>query len=97
VTVAAIERGGSGIFNAVGDEPTALSNWLPLYASALGAKKPLRVPRFVARLAAGSVVAAMATEMRGASNAKGKEEFGWAFRFPSVRDGFAALEGVKSA
>jgi len=97
VTVAAIERGGSGIFNAVDDEPAALSNWLPLYASALGAKKPLRAPRFVARLAAGPVVAEMATEMRGASNAKGKEEFGWAFRFPSVRDGFAALEGVKSA
>ena len=90
-TLAAVERGAPGIYNAVDDEPLALSEWLPIYADALGAKRPFRVPRFVARLAAGEVVAGMATEMRGASNAKGREEFGWDFRFPSVRDGFAEL------
>ncbi len=69
-TVAAIERTATGILNVVDDEPLALREWLPIYAEALGAKPPLRVPRIAARLAAGPVVAQMATEMRGASNAK---------------------------
>ena len=36
----------------------------------------------------GPVVAQMATEMRGASNAKAKRELGCSPRYPSVRDGF---------
>ena len=68
-----------------------LSEWLPLYAEALGAKPPRRIPRFVARLAAGPVVAQMATEMRGASNAKAREALSWSPRYSSVRDGFGVL------
>ena len=90
-TAAAIETGAPGIYNIVDDEPLALRDWLPLYADALGAKPPRRIPRFVARLAAGPVVAQMATEMRGASNAKAKRELSWSPRCPSVRDGFAGL------
>lgn len=90
-TLAAIESEVTGTFNIVDDEPLALSAWLPLYANALGAKPPLRVPRLAARLAAGPVVAQMATEMRGASNAKAKQELDWNPRLPSVRDGFALL------
>ena len=90
-TVAAIERGAPGIFNIVDDEPLALRDWLPLYAEALGAKPPRRIPRLVARLAAGPVVTLMATEMRGASNAKAKRGLGWSPRYASVRDGFAEL------
>ena len=90
MTVAAVDGGAPGIYNAVDDEPIALRDWLPIYATALGAKKPFRVPRFVARLAAGPVVAGMATTLRGASNARGKEELGWTLRYPSVREGFAA-------
>ena len=89
--VAAIERGAPGIFNIVDDEPLALRDWLPLYAEALGAKPPRRIPRLVARLAAGPVVTLMATEMRGASNAKAKRGLGWSPRYASVRDGFAEL------
>jgi hypothetical protein len=32
----------------------------------------------------------MATESRGASNAKAKRELGWELRYPSWRQGFAA-------
>ena len=87
-TVAAIEKGQTGIYNIVDDEPLALRDWLPLYAEALDAKPPRRIPRLVARLAAGPVVTLMATEMRGASNAKAKRELGWSPRYPSVREGF---------
>ena len=32
----------------------------------------------------------MATESRGASNAKAKRELGWTLRYPSWREGFVA-------
>jgi hypothetical protein len=35
----------------------------------------------------------MATEARGASNAKAKRELGWELRFPSWREGFPAAYG----
>ena len=90
-TLAAVGSEVTGIFNVVDDEPLALADWLPLYASALGAESPRRVPRLVARLAAGPVAAKMATQMRGASNAKAKQELDWSPRLPSVREGFATL------
>jgi hypothetical protein len=51
--------------------------WLPFLAELLGARKPLRVPRFVGRLLAGEAVVVMMTEIRGASNAATKRELGW--------------------
>jgi nucleoside-diphosphate-sugar epimerase len=88
-TAAAIERGQPGIYNVVDDEPAPLREWLPVLASALGAKPPRRVPRWLARLAAGEAATAMMTEARGASNAKAKRELGWQPRYPSWRQGFA--------
>jgi nucleoside-diphosphate-sugar epimerase len=87
-TVAAIEGGAPGIYNVVDDEPAPLREWLPAYAEALGAKKPRRVPRFIARWVAGSYATMLATELRGASNARAKAELGWQPRYASWRDGF---------
>jgi 2-alkyl-3-oxoalkanoate reductase len=87
-TVAAVER-GSGIYNIVDDEPAMLRDWLPVYAQAIGAKPPRRVPRWLARMVAGGAVAGMATQLRGASNAKAKSELGWEPALPSWREGFA--------
>jgi hypothetical protein len=36
----------------------------------------------------------MATEGRGASNEKAKRDFGWELRYPSWREGFAAVYGA---
>jgi nucleoside-diphosphate-sugar epimerase len=52
-TLAAIEHGSRGVYNVVDDDPAAVAEWLPALAQALGAKKPMRVPRFVGRLFAG--------------------------------------------
>jgi 2-alkyl-3-oxoalkanoate reductase len=87
-TVAALDRGAPGIYNVVDDDPAPLREWLPVYAEALGAKRPFRVPLFVARLAAGSFAAAFATQLRGATNVKAKGELGWQPRYPSWRTGF---------
>lgn len=89
-TVAALERGDRGVYNVVDDDPAPVAEWLPALARELGAKKPMRVPRFVARLFGGEVAAVMMTEVRGASNAKAKRELGWRPAHPSWRDGFVA-------
>jgi 2-alkyl-3-oxoalkanoate reductase len=86
-TVAAVERGAPGVYNVVDDEPAPQREWLPVYAEAIGAKKPLRVPVWVARLAMGRI-ATMADVQAGASNAKTKRELGWEPRWPSWRQGF---------
>ena len=89
-TVAALDRGATGIYNVTDDEPAPMREWLPVYAEALGAKPPRRVPLFLARIVAGRFATAMALEVRGASNAKAKRELGWTPRHPTWRDGFAA-------
>lgn len=91
-TVAAVERGAPGVYNVVDDEPAPLREWLPVYAEAIGARPPRRVPVWLARLVAGAGAAAFATELRGASNAKAKRELGWQLRYPSWRQGFADAE-----
>jgi len=88
-TVAALERGRRGIYNVVDDEPAPVREWLPAVASALGAKPPRRVPRWMGRLLAGEAAAVMMTEVRGASNAKAKRELGWQPAHPSWRRGIA--------
>jgi nucleoside-diphosphate-sugar epimerase len=87
-TMAALERGGPGVYNVADDEPAPMSEWLPVYAQALGAKPPRRVPRWLARLAAGRFTAFMATEMRGAANGKARRELGWTPLRPTWRQGF---------
>ncbi len=88
-TVAAIERGSRGAYNVVDDDPAPVAEWLPALAQELGAKPPIRVPRFVGRLFAGAVGVVMMTEIRGASNAKAKRELQWRPAHPSWRQGFA--------
>jgi nucleoside-diphosphate-sugar epimerase len=88
-TAAAVERGRPGIYNIVDDEPAPVREWLPALASALDAKPPRRVPRWLVRLAAGETAAVMMTDVRGASNAKAKRELDWQLRYPSWRLGFA--------
>jgi nucleoside-diphosphate-sugar epimerase len=87
-TVSALERGGPGIYNVVDDEPAELREWLPVYAEAIGAKPPRRVPAWLVRLVAGRSVTGLAQGLRGASNAKAKRELGWRPRWPSWRQGF---------
>jgi nucleoside-diphosphate-sugar epimerase len=87
-TVLAVEHKARGVFNIVDDEPAPASEWLPYLARCAGAKRPLRVPKWLARLLAGEMVVGMMTEGRGFSNAKAKHELGWELRYPSWRQGF---------
>jgi nucleoside-diphosphate-sugar epimerase len=87
-TVAACVRGAPGIYNVVDDDPAPTREWVPAYAKALGAKRPLRIPKVVVRLLAGRALAAASTTTRGASNAKARRELGWEPLYASWRDGF---------
>jgi nucleoside-diphosphate-sugar epimerase len=92
-TVAACGRGTTGVYNVVDDEPAPLREWLPAYAEALGAKRPWRVPAWLAKLVAGRQVVAMATSTRGASNEKAKRELKWEPLYSSWRTGFREALG----
>jgi nucleoside-diphosphate-sugar epimerase len=87
-TVLALEKGARGVFNIVDDEPAPASEWLPYLAECVGARPPLRLPVWMARLAAGEVAVSMLTRTRGSSNARAKRELGWELRWPSWRQGF---------
>jgi nucleoside-diphosphate-sugar epimerase len=91
-TVAAIERGEPGIYNVVDDEPAPVREWLPVLASALGAKPPRHIPRWLARLVAGEAATLTMTATKGSANDKAKRELGWQLRYPSWRQGF--VEGL---
>jgi nucleoside-diphosphate-sugar epimerase len=87
-TVAAVEGAAAGIYNVVDDEPAPVSEFLPALAAAVGAKRPLRLPRWVGRVLAGEVAVVAMTEIRGASNEKAKRVLGWELRYPTWRQGF---------
>jgi nucleoside-diphosphate-sugar epimerase len=87
-TVAALESARPGVYNVVDDEPASAAEWMPLYAEALGAKRPPRVPAFLARMIAGDALVTWMLGLRGASNEKIKEELGWRPRYKSWRQGF---------
>ena len=92
-TVLALERDATGVFDIVDDDPAPANEWLPYLAKAAGAKPPLRIPVWLARIAAGDQAVIMMTEGRGFSNAKAKRVLGWELRYPSWRQGFA--EGLR--
>ncbi|MGH3463510.1 MAG: NAD-dependent epimerase/dehydratase family protein [Kribbellaceae bacterium] len=87
-TVAAVERGHRGIYNITDDEPAAVSEWLPYLAEVVGAKKPMHVPGWLGRLAAGEVTVRWMTQGRGASNVKARRELDWRPAWSTWRDGF---------
>jgi nucleoside-diphosphate-sugar epimerase len=89
-TAAAVDRGSSGVYNVVDDEPAPGHDWIPYVAGLVGAAKPRRIPVFIARIADGQM-AAMATQLQPVSNAKAKAELGWTPSRPTWRAGFREL------
>lgn len=87
-TLAAVGGEATGTFNVTDDEPAAVATWLPFLAEALGAKPPRRIPYFLARVLLPRYLLEMMTSVRGASNARFKQTFGWQPHFASWRDGF---------
>jgi len=99
-TVKALEHGKPGsIYNVVDDDPAEVREWLPALAEIVGARRPFRLPAWIARIVAGEHLVAMMTQIRAGSNRKAKAELGWQPRHPSWREGFSEVvrqSGVES-
>ncbi|MGD9925333.1 MAG: NAD-dependent epimerase/dehydratase family protein, partial [Pseudorhodoplanes sp.] len=87
-TTVAVEGQAAGTFNVVDDTPAPVSEWLPYLADVIGAKRPWRVPAALARLVLPEHLFVMMTDVRGGSNARFKQEFGWKPEFSTWREGF---------
>lgn len=64
----------TGPVNIVDDDPAPATEWLPVYAAAVGAPPPPTDPT-------------KAIGLRGASNERARKELGWVPLVPSWRDG----------
>lgn len=90
-TVAAMERGRTGIYNIVDDEPAPVSTWLPYLADLLGTKSPQKVPAWLVKPMLGELGVNIMTSGRGASNAKARRELEWELTYPTWREGFRTI------
>jgi nucleoside-diphosphate-sugar epimerase len=86
-TVAALEA-PTGVYNVVDDDPAPVREWVPAFCEAVGAPRPLRVPTWLARIAAGGYGVSTMTAVEGASNARARRELGWSPAYASWREGF---------
>jgi len=93
--LAALDKNVSGALNIVDDEPVPGNVFLPAYAEMVGAKRPQRVPRWLARPLIGPFGTAFMNDLRGADNARARLMLDWRPGFRSWRDGFRAELGVR--
>jgi nucleoside-diphosphate-sugar epimerase len=87
-TVAALHRNGPATYNIVDEQPAPVAQWLPAFAQAVGAPRPLKVPTLLARPFAGSYGIQTMVHAQGANGALARGELGWQPRYPSWREGF---------
>jgi nucleoside-diphosphate-sugar epimerase len=78
-TVAALEC-SPGVYNVVDDDPVEMSVWLPAFARFVGAPAPPRISEEEALRIAGPDAVYYATRLRGASNAKARQQLNFAPR-----------------
>ena len=78
-TVSALET-HPGVYNIVDNDPVAMGIWLPAFANFIAAPPPSHITEQQAIEIAGPDAVYYATQLRGASNEKAKNEFGFAPR-----------------
>ena len=89
--VAALEKPDvHGALNVVDDRPVEVREWLPAFATLLGAPAPKHVPEWVARMAVGGWGVAYMNQLTGADNRRARRDLDWRPRFAEVRDGWRA-------
>jgi nucleoside-diphosphate-sugar epimerase len=86
--VDAAERAPDGaVYHVADDEPITQYDFVALTAQALGVGKPRRVPVWLASIVSGADPARAVVRSARSSNARIKQELGWAPRFPSAQQG----------
>jgi nucleoside-diphosphate-sugar epimerase len=84
----AVDQAAPGsTYHVVDDEPIRFYDFVALTAEELGLGPPRRIPAWVARLAAGADPVTAVTRSARSSNARIKQELGWAPRFTTAQQG----------
>jgi len=97
-TVAALEHGRPGqAYNIVDDRPATWREVFTTMADALDVPRPRNLPRWLFRLAAPYVASFAVDTSLHVANAKAKAELGWQPRFPTYREGIAAMAAQLAA
>ncbi len=91
--VVAVERGASGVYNIVDDEPAPQHVWLPVLADVPRRQATEARPRQDRQADRRRRGGEPHRPARGASNAKAKRELGWQPRYASWRQGFRKALG----
>lgn len=92
--VAAAEQPRSGLWHVVDDVRITVREFLEEFARRLGAPPPRRAPVWLAKVVAGENAVQYFTSSTRTTNARFRGDFGWAPRYPSIREG---LEQVVAA
>jgi nucleoside-diphosphate-sugar epimerase len=83
-----VERASSGdLYHVADDEPITLYDFVALTAAELGVGRPRRVPKVLARLAAGRDPVTAVVRSAKTSNRRIKDRLGWEPQFPSAKTG----------
>jgi nucleoside-diphosphate-sugar epimerase len=93
IVVAALHRGHPNrSYNAADDSPQRMGDYFDLVADRYGLPRPPRIAREEARRTISPQLYSFMSESRRLTNHRLKRELKVALRYPSVRDGIAALE-----
>jgi nucleoside-diphosphate-sugar epimerase len=84
---AAAEHARPGLWHVVDDEPASTADCFRTFAELLGAPPPRNLPLWLARLGAGRESVRFLSTPMITSAARFKRDFGWAPRYPTVRQG----------
>jgi nucleoside-diphosphate-sugar epimerase len=90
-TVLALDHAPAGaVYEIVDDRPVSLTDIVETIAQYTGASAPRHVPGWLPRLVAPYMARLISMRMP-LSNAKAKADLGWRLKYPTMRDGLAAI------
>ena len=89
--VAAIEAEATGLYHVVDDEPVTVDEFFSAFAAELGASKPRRIPRWLARLFVGREQASVLTEPFPTDADRFRRDVEWTPTYPTYREGLAQI------
>lgn len=91
---AATEIRASGLWHIVDDEPSSVKDFLNCFAGNLGARKPFRVPAWLAKFLIDSNLLNTFTVSMNTSNRLAKRELGWQPKYANYREGINQIVGL---
>ena len=94
--VAAAVNAPAGVYNVCDDEPIIFAEYLRILTSAVGGRKPLRLPGFLGKTMFGQAWNYFSRSTR-VSNAKLKQATGWTPQMKSAREGWPVVVAALKA